>query len=90
MSSSNPAEFDYQRTISPLHNVEQRVYPTTLFLCASNDDRVVPGHTNKMAATLQHINSKNPNPILMRVELKAGHGAGRSVQKTIEASADSE
>ena len=88
MNSEIPAQFDYQRTISPVHNVQQREYPTALFLCASHDDRVVAAHTNKMVATLQHSNPHNPNPILMRVDLKAGHGAGKSVAKRIDEAAD--
>lgn len=90
MDSSIPEQFDYIRTISPVHNVQERVYPTALFLCASHDDRVVAAHTNKMVATLQHVNKDNPNPILMRVDLNAGHGAGKSVGKRIEEAADSE
>ncbi|CAO1616571.1 unnamed protein product [Sympodiomycopsis kandeliae] len=88
LNSEIPEQFDYQRTISPVHNVQERVYPTTLFLCASHDDRVVAAHTSKMVATLQHVNNKNPNPILMRVDLNAGHGAGKSLAKRIDEAAD--
>lgn len=90
MNSEDPEQFDYQLGISPVHNVQKRVYPTTLLLCASHDDRVVAAHSNKMIATLQHVNSQNPNPLLLRVDLKAGHGAGKSIAKRIEEAADSE
>ncbi len=85
----NPEHFDYIRTISPLHNVDpSKTYPTMLLSCADHDDRVVPAHTFKLAAELQHKLANSPNPILLRVDLKAGHGAGKSIQKRIEEIAD--
>lgn len=80
--------FDYIHSYSPLHNVQDRVYPTYLLECADHDDRVVPAHSFKLAAELQHKLKHNPNPILLRVETDAGHGAGQSIQKRIDAAAD--
>ncbi|MEQ9006651.1 MAG: prolyl oligopeptidase family serine peptidase, partial [Ekhidna sp.] len=55
---------------------------------ADHDDRVVPAHSFKYAATLQEKNPDNPNPLLIRIETKAGHGAGMSTEKRIELNAD--
>ncbi|WFD38242.1 prolyl oligopeptidase [Malassezia japonica] len=78
------AAFDYNYAYSPLHNVTQKVYPTMILACADHDDRVVPAHSFKLAAELQHQRKDNPNPLLLRVELQAGHGAGKSTQKRID------
>ncbi|KAK0558926.1 hypothetical protein OC861_006794 [Tilletia horrida] len=78
-------EFDYIYKISPLENiVPGKAYPTFLLMSADHDDRVVPLHTFKMAAKLQHDCPENPNPILLRVDLNAGHGAGKSTAKRID------
>ncbi|KAF8164897.1 prolyl oligopeptidase [Crassisporium funariophilum] len=85
----DPIDFDFIYPISPLHNIPtDKVLPPMLLLTADHDDRVVPAHTFKMAAALQHALPHNPNPILMRVDKKAGHGAGKSTQQRIMESAD--
>ena len=73
---------------SPYHNIEEDVcYPTTLITTSSRDDRVVPAHSYKFAARLQELQSCS-NPILLRVESRAGHGAGTSKDKQIDEIAD--
>lgn len=80
--------FDYLKGYSPLHNVKKGVsYPATLITTGDHDDRVVPAHSFKFAAQLQANQSEN-NPILIRIETNAGHGAGTPVSKTIEQNAD--
>lgn len=87
----DPKAFDNLLAWSPLHNVSsKKTYPLTVLCCADHDDRAVPAHTFKLTAELQHQRPRNENPILLRVELKCGHGAGKSTQKTIEEAADSE
>lgn len=84
------AAFDYNYTYSPLHNVSAtKTYPTMVLACADHDDRVVPAHSFKLAAELQHQRKDNPNPLLLRVELQAGHGAGKSTQKRIDEASES-
>jgi prolyl oligopeptidase len=86
-SSDNPEEFKYLYAYSPLHNIEEGVkYPATLITTADHDDRVVPAHSFKYAATLQEKNAGD-NPILIRVETKSGHGASNTA-KNIEITAD--
>jgi prolyl oligopeptidase len=81
-------EFDFLYAYSPLHNVRSNLtYPPILITSADTDDRVVPAHAKKFAATLQEKTS-GANPILLRVETKAGHGGGKPVSKTIEEQAD--
>jgi prolyl oligopeptidase len=73
---------------SPLHNLKPGVkYPATLVTTADHDDRVVPAHSFKFAATLQADND-GTNPTLIRIETKAGHGAGKPTSKQIEEAAD--
>ncbi|HLP73141.1 MAG TPA: prolyl oligopeptidase family serine peptidase [Bacteroidales bacterium] len=80
--------FEYLYRYSPVHNVKEGVsYPSTLITTGDHDDRVVPAHSFKFAAELQARNSGN-NPVLIRIETKAGHGAGTPVSKTIEQYAD--
>ncbi|MFB9052090.1 prolyl oligopeptidase family protein [Formosa undariae] len=80
--------FEYLKAYSPVHNVKPDVkYPATLITTGDHDDRVVPAHSFKFAAELQH-NQKHGNPILIRIETDAGHGAGTPVSKTIEQYAD--
>lgn len=80
--------FDYLKGYSPLHNVKEGVeYPATLITTADHDDRVVPAHSFKFAAQLQAKQTGN-NPVLIRIETDAGHGAGTPVSKTIEQYAD--
>lgn len=80
--------FTYLKGYSPVHNVKKGVnYPATLITTSDHDDRVVPAHSFKFAAELQN-NYKGENPILIRIETNAGHGAGTPVNKRIEQAAD--
>jgi len=86
--SENAAEFAAQHAYSPVHNVKPGTcYPPTLVTTAESDDRVVPWHSYKFAAALQAAQSC-PNPVLLRVETRAGHGAGKPVWMQIEDFAD--
>jgi len=85
--SENEAEFRAQLAYSPLHNVHKVCYPPTLVTTADRDDRVVPWHSYKFAATLQEAQSC-ANPVMLRVETRAGHGAGKPVWMQIEDYAD--
>ena len=86
--SSDPEAFDYLIKYSPLHNVKAGVeYPATLVTTADHDDRVVPAHSFKFASELQSKH-KGDNPVLIRVETSAGHGAGKPTEKIIEEYAD--
>ena len=72
--------FEYLRGYSPLHNLRPgTTYPATLVTTADHDDRVVPAHSFKFAATLQECNS-GPYPTLIRIDTKAGHGGGKPVR----------
>lgn len=83
-SSDNPEEFQALHKYSPYHNIRSGAcYPPTLILTADTDDRVVPGHSFKFAAALQQAQSCD-NPILIRIETRAGHGAGKPTSKMIE------
>ncbi len=87
-SEDDSAMFNYLLGYSPLHNIESGVdYPATMVFTADHDDRVVPAHSFKFIATLQEKNT-GPNPVLIRIESKAGHGAGTPVSKVIEQVAD--
>ncbi len=87
-SSDNKEEFEYIYKYSPLHNIRKGVnYPATLVTTADHDDRVVPAHSYKYIATLQE-NHKGSNPVLIRIETQAGHGAGKPVSKIIDEAAD--
>jgi prolyl oligopeptidase len=86
-SSDDPAQFEYLMRYSPLHNVQDGVrYPPILVTTADTDDRVAPGMAKKFAARLQAASAGGP--VLIRVETKAGHGAGKPVTKIIEEDAD--
>jgi prolyl oligopeptidase len=86
-SSDNEAEFKVLRAYSPLHNIRDAgKYPATLITTADHDDRVVPAHSFKYAAALQHAQAGD-NPVLIRVDTKSGHGAS-STTKNIEQTAD--
>ena len=86
--AENPEEFGFLYKYSPLHNVKMNtVYPPTLIMTADTDDRVVPGQARKFAATLQAADA-GENPLLIRIEKSAGHGAGKPVSKIIEGQAD--
>ncbi|MFP4337737.1 MAG: prolyl oligopeptidase family serine peptidase, partial [Halothece sp.] len=83
-SPDNEEEFKALYAYSPLHNLQSgTVYPATLITTADHDDRVVPAHSFKFAATLQATHAGN-NPVLIRIETKAGHGAGKPTSKRIE------
>ncbi len=87
-SSDSASQFPYLYKYSPLQNIRPGVhYPPTLVTTADHDDRVVPGHSFKYAATLQAAQG-GPAPILIRVETRAGHGGGMPVSKQIELNAD--
>jgi prolyl oligopeptidase len=80
--------FDYLKAYSPVHNVKEGVqYPATLVTTGDHDDRVVPAHSFKFAAELQ-AKQTGSNPVLIRIETDAGHGAGTPISKTIEQYAD--
>jgi len=80
--------FNYLKGYSPVHNVKAGVsYPATMVTTGDHDDRVVPAHSFKLAAELQDKNAGN-NPMLIRIDVNAGHGAGKSVQQTINENAD--
>jgi len=87
-AEENPEDFAFLYKYSPLHNVKKgETYPPTLILTADTDDRVVPMHAKKFAATLQ-ANDSGQNPILIRTETKAGHGGGKPTTKLIDEAAD--
>src|SRR5438445_9577089 len=82
-SSDDPEQFRALRAYSPLHNLKPGTcYPPTLITTADHDDRVVPAHSFKFAAALQAAQSC-ANPVLIRIETKAGHGAGKPTAKII-------
>jgi len=85
--NENEEEFKALYAYSPLHNARPACYPPTLVTTADRDDRVVPWHSYKFAATMQHAQTC-ANPILLRVETRAGHGAGKPVWMQIEDFAD--
>lgn len=87
-SSDNAEEFEALLKYSPYHNIKPGTcYPPTMVLTADTDDRVVPGHSFKFAAALQAAQACD-NPILIRIESRAGHGAGTPTSKLIENAAD--
>ncbi|HET8854337.1 MAG TPA: prolyl oligopeptidase family serine peptidase [Salinimicrobium sp.] len=87
-SQDSKEMFEYLYAYSPVHNVEEGVeYPATLITTGDHDDRVVPAHSFKFAAELQEKQAGN-DPVLIRIETNAGHGAGTPVSKTIEQYAD--
>ena len=87
-SSETKEGFDVLYKYSPLHNLKPgTAYPATMVTTADHDDRVVPAHSFKFAAALQAAH-KGPQPVLIRIETKAGHGAGKPTSKQIEEAAD--
>lgn len=87
-SEQSKESFENLYRYSPLHNLKAGVsYPATLITTADHDDRVVPAHSFKFAATLQEKH-KGQNPVLIRIETSAGHGAGKPTAKIIEEQAD--
>ena len=85
-SSDNPEEFKALYAYSPLHNIRETKYPATLITTADHDDRVVPAHSFKYAATLQE-KQRGDAPVLIRIEAKSGHGASNTT-KQLETTAD--
>jgi len=87
-SSDDAEQFKALHAYSPLHNVRPNLrYPSTLIYTADHDDLVVPGHSFKFAAALQAA-QRAENPVLIRIDTKAGHGAGKPTSKRIEEWAD--
>ena len=86
-SSAEPGAFKWLYAYSPLHNLRKASYPATLVTTADHDDRVVPAHSFKFAAELQH-NQQGDAPVMIRIETKAGHGAGKPTTKRIDEAAD--
>ena len=87
-TSEDPEGFEYLYAYSPVHNVtEGTVYPSTLITTGDHDDRVVPAHSYKFAAELQGKHA-GENPVLIRIETRAGHGAGKPTAMIIEEQAD--
>ena len=87
-SDDSKEMFEYLKGYSPLHNLKPgTAYPATLVTTADHDDRVVPAHSFKFAATLQACH-EGPNPVLIRIDTKAGHGGGKPLAKVLEEQAD--
>lgn len=87
-AEDSPEMFKYLKGYSPLHNVKEGVYyPATMITTGDHDDRVVPAHSFKFAAELQ-AKQAGTNPVLIRIETDAGHGAGKPTAKIIEEAAD--
>ena len=87
-SADSAGQFPYLYAYSPLHRIKPGVaYPATLVTTADHDDRVVPGHSFKFTAALQ-ASQAGDRPVLIRIETKAGHGAGKPTTKLIEEAAD--
>jgi prolyl oligopeptidase len=87
-SADDPEQFKALYAYSPLHNIHPGTkYPATLVTTADHDDRVVPAHSFKFTATLQAAQADD-KPVLIRIETKAGHGAGKPTSKIIEEAAD--
>jgi len=87
-SEDSKEMFEYLKGYSPLHNLKPgTAYPATLVTTADHDDRVVPAHSFKFAATLQECHQGN-NPVLIRIDTKAGHGGGKPLAKVLEEQAD--
>lgn len=87
-SRNSKEQFDALHAYSPYHNIQNGVsYPPTLVTTADHDDRVVPGHSFKFIARLQAAQA-GQQPVLIRIETKAGHGAGKPTSKQIEEVSD--
>jgi prolyl oligopeptidase len=82
-TSDDKEQFECLLKYSPLHTLKETNYPATLILTGDHDDRVVPAHSFKFAATLQE-KQKGKNPVLIRIETSGGHGAGKPVSKQID------
>lgn len=83
------AHFPFLYAYSPIHNIKENgEYPAVMVTTADHDDRVVPAHSFKYAATLQAKNKTNADPLLIRIDVDAGHGAGKPISKTIDEQTD--
>jgi prolyl oligopeptidase len=88
-SEQSKEMFEYLLGYSPLHNVKAiDYYPSTMVTTADHDDRVVPAHSFKFTATLQEKAANNKNPLLIRIDQNAGHGAGMPTSKRLAKQAD--
>lgn len=85
--SDDPEAFNYLKKYSPLHNIKELEYPATMVTTADHDDRVVPAHSFKFISELQD-KAVGDNPLMIRIETSAGHGAGKPTAKQIEENAD--
>lgn len=86
-ASDSAKYFKYLKGYSPLHNLKPAAYPATMVVTGDHDDRVVPAHSFKFAATLQEM-QRGKNPTLIRIETNAGHGAGKPIKKVLQERAD--
>ena len=86
-SSEDSVQFENLYNYSPLHNIGKLDYPAVMVVTADHDDRVVPAHSFKYIATLQE-KYKGNNPVLIRIQTKAGHSAGKPVSMKIDEAAD--
>lgn len=87
-ADNSPEELAFLKAYSPLHNVKSgTAYPATMVMTADHDDRVVPAHSFKFISALQSAHS-GPNPVLIRVDVNAGHGAGKPTSMIIDEQAD--
>lgn len=86
-AKTDKSMFEYLRGYSPYHTLRPAEYPATLITTADTDDRVVPGHSFKFAAQLQHVH-QGDHPVLIRIETRAGHGSGKPTAMIIEEHAD--
>jgi len=86
-SPQNPEEFAALRAYSPVHNAVEKEYPAIMITTADHDDRVFPAHSFKLAAALQKA-QQGDKPVLIRIDTKAGHGAGKPTDKVIDEVAD--
>jgi prolyl oligopeptidase len=88
-SSEDADEFKALLAYSPLHQLKPGTrYPATLIVTADHDDRVVPAHSFKFAARLQECQTPGGPPVLIRIDVKAGHGAGKPISKIIDTTTD--
>jgi len=88
-TADNAKDFPVLRAYSPLHNVHRGTkYPPTLIVTGDHDDRVVPAHSFKFAAAMQEAQASQA-PVLIRIDVASGHGAGKPLSKQIEEAADS-
>lgn len=88
-SSDNKKDFNYLICYSPLHTVpDNKSFPALLVTTADHDDRVVPLHSFKYISEIQHKSAKTEKPLIIRIDVKAGHGHGKPLEKQLEEAAD--